>query len=397
VAFIEKLKDGYRVGWREGGRDAPRRYRPAPDKRTADALKRRIEHDLALHGRVTIDDRPDAPPALHARLDAWIDSLVLSLKPRTASGYGDACALFLRYLVDKRLTEQGKPLTDEALRQTTAEALPVSLLDRDALVGWQAWLIANGRAISTVAKRAQALRIAWEWLFQGPDQRWLSPPPSRIATRKRRRPKVIAPTWAECDAALQACYEHDPRAAWLYVFALFARYTGLRRSELLLLEWTDLHPDGTLLIRTETTKGEISGRRIPLAPGLLAELARLPCEGRYIIPAPEGERIAAAGDGRGHVDRSMRRAWTRAGVAPEKWKGQPCHAFRKTIETEGTLLGIRREVVDYLLGHQPEGVGPRHYMEQERALWPELVAAVKKFPDPPRRPAASNVVPLRTV
>ena len=179
------------------------------------------------------------------------------------------------------------------------------------------------------------------------------------------------------------------------MFALWARYTGLRRSELLLLERGDLHPDGTLTIRIETTKAEISGRRIPLAPGLRAELARLPVDGRYLIPAPEKERQAAQGDGRGHVDRSMRRAWTRAGVPADKWAGQPCHAFRKTIQTEGELLGIRREVIDYLLGHQPAGVGARHYLEAERALWPELVAAVSRIPDLRAPPPLAPVLSLR--
>lgn len=383
MAWIESRKaGGYRVVWRDGeGRGAQRCWRNAPDKRSADALKRRVESDLAVFGRVTIDDRPETPPPLHARLDAWLDSLALVVKARTASGYGDACALFLRYLVEVR----GQ---DVAL-------LPVTALDRDAIVGWQAWLLAGGRTLTTVAKRAQAVRLAWEWLREGPDKRWLEEAPRKIATKKRRPPRPVAPTWAECDAAVLACLEHDARAPWLYVFALWARYTGLRRSELLLLERADLHPDGTLAIRVETTKGEISGRRIPLAPGLLAALARLPADGRYLIPAPEKEREAAQGDGRGHVDRSMRRAWTRAGVAAEKWSGQPCHAFRKTIQTEGELLGLRREVIDYLLGHQPAGVGARHYLEAERALWPELVAAVSRIPDLRTPPPLAPVLSLR--
>lgn len=379
MAWIEARKaGGYRIVWRVGeGRAAKRDWRNAPDKRTAEAVKRRVEHDLAVHGRVTIDDTPDAPPALHARLDAWLDSLVLTVRPRTATNYGDACTLFLRYLVERDKRD--------------VATIPVSALDRDALVGWQAWMLDGGRTLTTVAKRAQTVRLAWEWLREGTDKRWLEEAPRKITTRKPRPPKPIAPTWEEADRCVLACYQHDPRAAWLYTFAVVARFTGLRRSEVLRLEWTDI-VDDVLNVRTELTKGEISGRRVPMAPGLVSELARLPRGERWIVPAPEKERIAADGDGRGHVDRNMRRAWVRAGVAVEKWTGQPCHAFRKTIQTEVELSGVRREVVEYLVGHQPPGTGARHYLEAERALWPELLVAVKKIPDLPK---LAQVLPLR--
>lgn len=381
MAWIERRAKGYRVVWRAG--DGEKEQRAAPDKRTAEALRRRVEQDIALYGRVTLDDREDVPPALHTRLDAWVGALALTVKPRTAAGYADACTLLLRYLVSER--------------RTPVEALPITALDRDAIVGFQAWLLAGGRSRTTVAKRAQAVRLAWEWLREGPDRRWLEEAPRRIATRKQRPPRPIAPTWAEADAAVLACRDHDPRAAWLYTFAVLARYTGLRRSEILLLEWADVSEDGTtILLRGETTKGETSGRRLPLAPGLVAELARTPRRGRWVVDAPDKERQAAAGDGRGHVDRSMRRAWTRAGVPAEKWRGQPCHAFRKTIQTEVEYAGVRREVVEYLVGHQPAGTGPRHYLDAERALWPELVAAVAKIPPLPEAPALPGVVPFRS-
>lgn len=375
MAWIEKRPGGYRVVWR--GRDAQRESRPAPDKRTAEALKRRVEQDLALYGRVTVGDAIDAPPSLGARLDAWIGSLALTVKGRTAGGYADACVLFLRYL--------------SAARGLPAEALPLTALDRDAIVGFQAWLLASGRSLTTVAKRAQVIRLAWEWLREGPDRRWLDEAPRKIATRKQRPPRPVAPTWSEVDAAVEACRDQ----AWLYPFALVARYTGLRRSEILLLEWADISPDGTLSLRPETTKGETSGRRVPLAPALLDALARLPRDPRWVIPAPEKERAAAAGSGRGHVDRSMRRAWARAGVPREKWSGQPCHAFRKTIQTEIELAGVRREVVEYLVGHQPAGTGPRHYLDAERALWPELLDAVRRIPVLRSASAGGSVVPLR--
>lgn len=382
MAWIEKTTDGYRIGWRQGGRDAPKQYRAAPDKRTADALRRRIEQDLSLHGRVTIDDKEEAPPALCTRLDAWLDAMQISLGHRTIAGYSDSCVLLLRFLADQQ--------------KRSADELPVTSLRRETLIAFQAWLLQDGRANSTVAKRAQAIRLAWEWLYEGEDRRWLEAPPRKIATRKAPPARPIAPTWAEADACLEACFEHDPRAPWLYYFAVVARFTGLRRSEILLMKWEHVSLDGAfVLLQSETTKGGYSGRKIPLSPHLVKELLLLPNNGDWVVPAPEGERVAASGDGRGHVDRNMRRAWTRANVRNEVWQGQPCHAFRKTIQTELELARVRREVTEYLVGHQPTGTGGRYYLDAERGLWPELVEAVGKIPPLPDRERTGIVVPLK--
>ncbi|HNH48364.1 MAG TPA: tyrosine-type recombinase/integrase, partial [Myxococcota bacterium] len=255
--------------------------------------------------------------------------------------------MFLRYLT---------------LDGTDPETVPVTAMNRDNLNGFQLWLQAQGRTLTTIAKRAQALRLAWEWLHEGTDRAWLDAAPRRIATKKTPAARPVAPTWAEADACLRACLHHDPRAEWLYPFALLARFTGLRRSEILRLKWEHIDiAAGILDVHGQITKGGYSGRRFPVSPHLLTELATLPRDDQWIVPAPEKERIAADGDGRGHVDRNMRRAWVRAGVPSAKWSGQPCHAFRKTMRTEMELLDVRREVIDYLIGHQPEGTGARHY------------------------------------
>lgn len=142
---------------------------------------------------------------------------------------------------------------------------------------------------------------------------------------------------------------------------------------------------GTVLLRSETTKGRRGGRRLPLALTLLRLLRARHAErtGEWVVEAPERERNAARSDGRGHVDRSVERAWLRAGVREEVWRGRPCHSFRKGVSTGLELAGVRREVTEYLVGHQPTGTGGRHYIDAERALWPELVAAVARVPDLP--------------
>lgn len=372
MAWIEKKGGSWRVGWREaGGRQGKRRYAKAPSRKVACELKSVVERDIALHGRVTCFDPAPVVPALGEGLEKWIAAQQLAVSPRTVTSYSDALVLFLRYLCEATRIE--------------AAALSVDLLTREHLTGFQAWLLAGGRTLSTAAKRAQAVRLAWEWLYEGDLREWIDAPPRKIQTRKRAPPKPISPTWEECDACIAACWQHDPRAKWLYPFAVAARFTGLRRSEIMLLRWEHIE-GGILTVPGDLTKGECSGRRVPLSAYLLEEL--IACrEGPFLIPAPEGERVAAEGDGRGHVDRNMRRAWIRAGVRPEAWKGQPCHAFRKALQTELERVGVRREVTEYLVGHQPTGTGARHYIDAERALWPDLVKAVALIP-PVSRPVA---------
>jgi integrase len=363
MAWIERREKGYRVCWREG---EERRTRNAPDKRTAEQLKRRVEQDIAVTGRVTIYEVPPAPPTLAERLEAWLDSLQLQVTPRTVRSYSDACVLFLRCLSQKQ----------------DAATIPVSMMRRESLIAYQNWLVATGRSLTTVSKRAQAIRLAWEWLYEGPDRQWLEPAPRKVQIRKPPAPRPVAPTWSEVDQVVAACYLHDARAPWLYPFALIARFTGLRRSEILQLRHRDLNREAcTITLPGDVTKGGYSGRKLPVAPALLRHLEGHLGGGEWLVPAPELERIAAEGDGRGHVDRNMRRAWRRAEVPEHKWQGQPCHAFRKCLRTELEYLGVRREVTDYLVGHQPAGTGARHYLDAERALWPELLAAVSRIPD----------------
>lgn len=371
MASIEKLPSGrYRVVWYEG---IDKLRRAAPDYDTARKLKLRIEQDLSLHGRVTIDDpRPRARP-LHEALTAWLDAVRLDLTPRTHGNYEDATVLFLDAM-SRRLG-------------VDAAALDVTVLNREALVGFSSWLIAEGRTSTTALKRAQTLRLAWLWLYEGEtDGPFLKPPPAKAAGRRAPLPSPIAPTWREADACLDAMHARGIRRTphdWLFRFGLLARYTGLRRSELIRVLWTDLELDGfapAMTIRAVITKGQESGRRVPLAPALAAILRTWDRPTPYVVAAPPAEVVAAEGKGRGHVDRNLRRAWVRAGVRPEVWTTRPAHAFRRGLRTGLEELRIRTPIIDYLVGHKPVGTGPRHYLDSERAYWPELVEAVNALP-----------------
>lgn len=378
MASIEKHGSGWRVVWREGGRGAPKIYRGAPTKALALEVKREVERNLALYGKGTAPPARVAP-ALYVRLKAWSESLALRLVPRTVQQYRDAGEILLDYLGERDGVERAE--------------VPITALDRDGLVGWHGWLIVRGRTRSTAAKRVHTLTLAWRWLYDGEDRAWLTPPPLEALARTEPRDEPTAATWAQADAAVRAA-GHLP---WLQRVAILARYTGLRRSEILRLTRDDLDLEAepaAATLRSSTTKGRKSGRRIPLSAHLVELLRTWPgAPDGHVVDAPELERVAARGHGRGHVDRCMRRAWARSGAPPAIWHGRPIHGFRHVLETELLAAGARWEGVEALVGHKLPGTGGTSYAAA-RAVWPHMVEAVKLIPKLDLDPDPTNSVPF---
>jgi len=297
----------------------------------------------------------------------WLRARALRLRPRTLTRYGEQLEAFVTWC-------EGR----------IGEGVVAAVLTEELLIDYHAHLLDSGGryqrglSVATALKHVESIQLFWDWA----DRRALSHPEwgevpraQRLDLRRPSLPAPRAPTWEECDQLL------DALDGWHWYAARLARDTGLRRSALLLLEWSDIDLDGGwLTARPEITKGEYGGRSIPLTSELRVEMVNWPSRSeRWVVPAPEGERRAARADGRGHIDRDLRRAWRRAGVREDAWSGQPVHAFRKTIETELLREGVSESVIDHLLGHGPRGTGRRHYAA-ERAFSSRIVEAVGKIP-----------------
>jgi integrase len=158
---------------------------------------------------------------------------------------------------------------------------------------------------------------------------------------------VVAPTWAEADAAIDAC------RGWHKQLATFLRYSGLRVGETMLLLWSDVDMErGELRLRKEIIKTG-PGRTVPLSAHLLDELAtwgtREP--DAYVIPSGrrEGARERLA------RPRDLERASTRAGVRKAVWEGRPFHVFRKAFKSNLLAAGAAPDHVDWLQGHSLGG------------------------------------------
>ena len=311
------------------------RSRQCPTKRGAQELQAQVEEACALGLRWEPRDARQAPD-LRLLLRDYVDECTRVLQPSTAMRYARILDVFLRTMDAQH--GEGTPL-------------PPSLLTRRLLADWYEDLATGGlhgnpRAQATRRKAVEALQLAWAWLYDHDESGVTIPPPRRLRMPRQPAALTVAPTWGEMDACLAALN------GWHRDLATVLRFTGLRTQQVMGLRWGDLDlREGRLIIRGELGKSpqERRGREIPISDHLAGELDRWERsdEGWLIVSkrqrGGDRERMARA--------RDVGRAWKRAGVREEAWRGRPHHAFRK-----GFVSGLKREgadtdAVEHLVGH----------------------------------------------
>ncbi len=370
MASITKRGTKWMVRWRDSF--GVQYTRTCPTKKSAEELRLQVEVEQA-HGR---DWRPEVEDAcrvvdLEAVLTAYVEHRSLRLRGTTLRRYGENLDLFLRFL------RSGQP----------DGTLTPALLSKAKLESFYAWLVRpenglHGRAreADTARKIVEVAQLAWRWADGS--ERWPGEIPSpRTIEMMRTAPKaVVAPTWEEMAACVQAC------GGWQRKLATFLYYTGLRVGETMLLEWRDLDVAAArLTIRPEITKNN-KGRIIPISPYLIEEVSAWGVRTGYIVPC--GRRGGTRE--RQPRPRDMKRAWTRAGVREAAFDHDPHHAFRKGFKSGMLALGIAPDAVDFLQGHEL-GEGARgRYIDPWQAF--PLVDAVKDVP----KIGSSNVVAFGT-
>ena len=226
----------------------------------------------------------------------------------------------------------------------------------------------------TARKVVEVWQLFWQWAADTDEYGGQTPRPRTLEMRTPALDDPIAPTWEEWDQMMAAASE--TAAPWTARALILARFTGLRHQALVVLPWSAVRDD-RLVVPGAVQKNQ-RGLLLPLHPQLAAELAAWPRTGPLVVGAPAAEL-----DGRGHLDRNVRRAWRRAGVDKELWSGRPIHCIRSTIETHLGVAGVAQPVIDAILGHAARGVGPRHYRDRRRPMvWmgDALQAAIVLFP-----------------
>ena len=366
MASIEKRGRRWTVRWRDP--DGEQRARSAPDKKTAEALKREVEAAVALGQRW--EPRGARPRArLREVADAWLVSCATRIKGSTLRRYGQLIEAFVGW-VEGAQGERVGP-----------EVLSVRLLE-----DWHAHLRSPGSARygydlgeATVHKHLVVAQAFWGWAAEREEYDGLVPRARRLDLQAPMAPTREAPTWEDMDAAILAA------DGWRRELAVVMRCTGLRVSQAMALRKADVDLERSrLTIRGELGKmrPEQRGRVVPLAACLREELAKPRLcawsDPDWLVSCPHEHRIARS--------RDVERCWAAAGVAPERWRGRPDHCFRAGFETGLIARGAQWLAVEYLVGHKAPGVLDR-YVDPWKALGLEAaVACMPPLPSPQETP-----------
>jgi len=141
----------------------------------------------------------------------------------------------------------------------------------------------------------------------------------------------------EINLVLENCPEY------LYPILLTGIHTGLRKSELFRLEWSDIDFERGVL--TVTAKGEehtksYLNREIPMTSQLIDCLKAIPRVSNWVFIKENGDRYA------GYIKRSLKTAVKRAGI-----KAFTLHDLRHTFASHLVMDGVDLPTVQKLMGH----------------------------------------------
>ena len=390
---------GIHVRWRElvvtrgtDGTDERRwveRERACPDMKTAERLKREVEQAAAL-GRRWEDERTAAVSTIGAIVDAFTDMSAVSRKRRTADWRASTIARFI----------------DWAGASTPASELSASLLRSyaDHL---------RDEEIRTVSRYVALVEQVWAWARKQPSAWPGVPDVERITgadlelAHPAPRVAIDTVTWDDVDAMIYALtYEGAPkgqgagygyRPQWEHHrrVAIFQRFTGLRVSQILTMETSDVDlKRGRVMIRAgaEGAKGQKRDTATPLHPLLVAAIKKWPkgrqfLFGRRATKGPRrGQEVAPRGDGVAEV---FTYAWERAEVPLARWaaverdRARPTNAIR--ARWKSAIAGAADYRLAALMVGQSVGMGD-HYAyvamgnPEASPYWAAMLRALEAIP-----------------
>jgi integrase len=342
MAFIDsKTKPGrHRVGWRD--LSGKQRWQDCKTITTARQVERAIENSLAV-GRDWNPKAARGEPDLVKEVGALYFK---EIEPERAD------STLRRYGLDFRLFE--KFLRVEHPRGK----LGVSLLSKDTMIDFATWLrqAENGlhkrkRGEDAVRKIVETIEVFWAWAYER--EKWDIPLPKKLKLKRTPAREPRAPTWAEMDAAISVAN------GWMKQLMTWLRYTGIRPTESTMVLWSDINMQtGKLHVRSDLIGNKTRKERtVPLSPHLIEELATWGVREGFVIPQGRSKKPR---DGVFRRADDMTRVWKRSGVPEDRWKRQPDKAFRVGVKTGLLSMGLMREAIDYVQGHQDAAASARY-------------------------------------
>lgn len=293
------------------------------------------------------------PDALHMTLEQylarWLRHKDATVKARTASEY--------RTVIERHVTPAIGHLPLARLRPMHVQEMMQAVLakrEEDDLEGM--------RATANNARRylLQAMRQAerWELITSNPARN--IQPVSKAATKRG--------AWGAED--IQRFFEAArgrPYHALFYV----ALMTGMRKGELIALEWRHVGEAGIQVRQTHsrheadgvtTPKTTASARDIPISPDVRAVLADQYDRtggGRWVFTTANGRMLSPS-----NVTRSFRVRCRAAGVPLIRF-----HDLRRTAATHWARKGFTPKLIQALLGHSTHHVAMSVYTDVLNEQW----------------------------
>jgi integrase len=183
----------------------------------------------------------------------------------------------------------------------------------------------------TVLKHALRLAVEWELLNSNPAQG------VKLPKVPEGRTRYLSPT------ELKAALENAPE--WMRAPIALATFTGMRRGELLGLQWKDVDLDGRRVYLRETKNGSL--RAVPLNELAFRVLASLPdgAPGDAVLPGVDGQRLSV------YTERLFRKL----GINDASF-----HSLRHTAASWLVMKGEDLYTVGQLLGHRTPRMTQRY-------------------------------------
>lgn len=349
------------------------------DRSPRDALLKKVEYELDLHGAYEHVPAPEAKVAsLEHAAQEWI-------KAKAARGLAAAtierhCHAWNRIARDTRSLEK---LRDD-------EPIPVTILSVGHLTRLlQSW-IKEGIGEARRYELSLGYYRAWVWMADLPREFPGVPAPPR--DRGNLLPPAPlygdapdAPTLAEADAICRRA-AMAKRRRYLREIVATARHTGLRISQILGIHVGDINVEhATLVVVVGKSRREKAGQRlIPVHRELiniLGPLLRGRAEQDLVFPSlrgpgprkPPANAVHELWEGATAAGEVRREVW----YPPTAKQARPDHGFRSAFLAALADAGVQEPVRHHLVGHAPTTTEGRHYARPSMA---SMRDAIDKLP-----------------
>ena len=143
---------------------------------------------------------------------------------------------------------------------------------------------------------------------------------------------------------------------WIHPILITCAHTGMRKGELIKLEWGDVDLERRFLWASSGKQSQIqkeTKRRVPLDDTLLATLHEQKLksgDSRWVFPGPNGGKMSIH-----TLGESLRRL-----LKGTDFEGLGFHAFRHSLCSNLASKGVDQRFIDKIVGHQTEAMRRRY-------------------------------------